>query len=424
MLTWVGVEASLCGFALCFRKRLGFLLYQICVAIAFLIALTMVQELDYTMSVYYAFALIPYIRYFKMSGTPQLLLAVYLCCATATSLVMNGVFPVVSSLIIHFIGPLVLPFVFGNVPKEELFGSLRVLAKPERLIKVALIVAAAGETVVGLMAMAQSSDGRLMLNYQCVSGCLSCTTLILAAILLEKRSSVLFSYATIIYMAGWTIASGTRGYIVLAAVVGLVVTMRNRNRHALLILALLAAMTLCIALAIYWDEIVDLVLNGMRFGESTGRRTHENMWFLNLFADLGIIRDLFGVGIGTTYSTLPGAEAAWLGIGESAYTHQVVMNANFLHNFWYMSLLSIGCVGTALFLAVFVRFAQSARRTVPKRCYALLQVFLLAYAFVLWFRWTATGGLLESAILMALISFYPHQDTDGEASMHEKRIGH
>lgn len=405
MMIWVGIEIVLSGVMLCIKSRVGFLLYQIGIAFAYLISLTMLQELDYTMSVYFAFALIPYIKYVRLSGLIPTLLAVYLSCATVVSFGLNGSFSVLSSIIIHFIGPLALPFVFANIPREIIVGNFASTMTTDKVVKAAIIAAVVGETIVGLMAISQSSDGRLMLNYQCVSGCLSCICLILVAILLERGQSIAFSYAASIYMVGWAIASGTRGYIILALVTFIVVFARNDNRHVLIITGLIVAAAICCAVALYWDQIVGFVMDQMRFGESTGRRTHENMWFMNLFASQGIFKDLFGVGIGTTYSSLPGAEAAWFGVGETLYTHQVVMGANFLHNFWFMSLLSIGIVGTALYIGTFIQFASSVRRAMPKWAYVLLLVFFFTYAVVLWFRWTATGGMLESAVLLAFIRF-------------------
>ena len=422
MMVWLYLQVALCCGMFVIRKRIGFLLYQLGTAFAYLLALTMVQELDYTMSIYYAFSLLPYIRHFRLGGLIQLLLAFYLGCDALISIVSNGIFPVASSLIVHFVGPLVLLYVFSHLTKEQIFGSESSGSNPEFTLKAFLFLVALGETVIGLIAISQSVDGRLMLNYQCVSGCLACTGIVLTAFLLEKGRSVFFSFAVVFYLAAWAIASGTRGYIVLAIVLSVFVLSRYKNIRIQVIMGCLIAAIACVVLVVYWDEVQSLVMRGMRFGESTGRRGHENIWFINLFFDQGIVKDLFGIGIGTTYSTQVGAEAAWSGIGESAYTHLVVMNANFLHNFWFMSVLAIGLVGTLLYVAVFIQFAASVKKKISRRGFTLLLVFMLTYAFVLWFRWTATGGMFESAVLAALILLYQDESERG-VSGREKCLG-
>lgn len=403
MTIWIIIQIVLSCICFFVRNRVGFLFYQLGTAFAYLVSLAMVQELDYTMSVYYAFSLLPYLRYFRIRSKSQLLLATYLALVSIYSIAINGVFPVASSLIVHFIGPLVLLYVFVNVPRERLIGSHFHDFTVEDTVKTFLILTAIGETIVGLIAISQSSDGRLMLNYQCVSGCLSCICIALVSVLLKARKSVLLSYCLLVYMVGWTTASGTRGYIVLAIIMSLFVVMRYGDTRTRIFTACIALAVVCVVTVIYWDEVTSLVMDEMRFGESTGRRDHENAWFINLFASQGPIKDLLGIGVGTTYSSQAGAEAAWFGVGESVYTHSVVMSANFLHNFWFMSVLAIGVVGTLLYVSCFIQYALLVREQLLKREYCLIIVFMLAYAFVLWYRWTATGGMLESAVLAAFL---------------------
>lgn len=57
-----------------------------------------------------------------------------------------------------------------------------------------------------------------------------------------------------------------------------------------------------------------------------------------------------------------------------------------------------------MFVALFVGFVKGlSRRTSDKKIVVLVAAFLVIYAFVIWFRWTATGGVLEAAVICSLI---------------------
>lgn len=102
------------------RKRLGFLGYQLAIAFVYLLALSFEQTLDYTMSVYFFFTVIPYINRFKAPGALGIIFALYLVFYSIVSAILNGPVQVVSMLVIHYLGPLLLVYVFCNIPEDEL----------------------------------------------------------------------------------------------------------------------------------------------------------------------------------------------------------------------------------------------------------------------------------------------------------------
>lgn len=408
MSMWIAVEGLLCLIAFIFRKKLGFIGYQVAVAAAYLVALCFELTLDYTMSVYFAFAVIPYLKYIKLPTMWEFALAIYLTASALIGILANGLFAVASLLVIHYLGPLCLVYLFCNIPQEELLP--RVFMTPRELhgyVEKVLVACMVTEAVVGLVAIATSSDGRLMLNYQCVSGCVACICIVLLAFQLRDGYHTAFCYICMVYCVGWSFVSGTRGYIVLAfaMAVAVIATQKDNRGKALLICAL--GFVVCSFVLLDSDFFINL-LTSSRMTESIGRRTYENQWFINLFESQGFVKDMLGIGIGTTFSSQEGAVAAFLGVGADDYSYRAIMSNTTLHNFWFTMTLSIGAVGTFLYTAVFVRFIRSIVRSRVQFGAArpLLIVFMVAYAFVLWYRWTATGGILESAVLCTLLALY------------------
>lgn len=387
------------------RKRLGFLGYQLAIAFIYLIALSFEQTLDYTMSVYFFFAVIPYANHFKAPGALGIIFALYFVFYSTISAMLNGPVQVISMLVIHYLGPLLLIYVFCNIPEEELLpprhrseiGSYQYIDK-------ILIAAALAETVVSMVAMALSPDGRLMLNYQCTSGCIACCCIVLVYHQIAGNHRIGLSVACMLVFLGWSFASGTRGYIVLGFGMAVFVILLLRNKSIPALLACAAMIILCVVIVLS-PETIGEIIGDSRFGETTGRRTWENQWAVNLFAEQGLLKDLFGFGIATQYSTQPDAVAAFAGVNPDVYSFNMIYANRTLHNFWYSCILSIGLVGCIMFVALFIGFVKRlSRRTPDKNIVAVVAVFLVIYAFVIWFRWTATGGVLEAAVVWSLFS--------------------
>lgn len=408
MSSWIVIEAIICSIALALKRKIGFIGYQVLIAFAYLVALCFELTLDYTMSVYFAFAVLPYIRYLRFPGPLETLLAVYLLIASVISVFMNGIVPVASVLVIHYLGPLLLVFVFSNIPSGDLFPKgINDSMDRHKYIEQILIGAMIAEAIIGAIALGISSDGRLMLNYQCVSGCISCIVICFVAYQLNGSYHLMFSTFSMGYCLFWAFISGTRGYIILAFAMALVAVAVQPASRAKIMLICCVGLVLCIVL-LSNTGIVERLFVDSRMGASTGRRTFENQWFLNIFGSQGLLKDLFGIGLGTTYLTQEGAVAAFAGTGVDAYAFNVILHNTALHNFWYMMTLSIGLVGSVLYPMTFIAFYKSVSNkfAINREAKVLLLVFMLTYAFVLWFRWTATGGVLESAVLCILLSLY------------------
>lgn len=426
MSVWIAFEGLLCLAAYFLREKLGFLGYQVAIASVYLVTLCFELTLDYTMSVYFVFAVAPYLKYFRLPTAWEFLLALYLGASALIGIMNNGFVAVISMLVIHYLGPLCLIYIYCNIPKCDLFPKS--ITSPLTLhgyIEKMLIACMLAEAVIGIIAIAVSSDGRLMLNYQCVSGCVACICIILLAFQLNDKYHVIFGYLCMAYCVGWAFLSGTRGYIVLAVSMALtVVATQNDNRNKVLI-ACTIGVVLCLFLLLNADFYSEII-SGSRMTESIGRRTYENRWFLNLFTSQGVAKDALGIGIGTKFSSQEGAVAAFYGTGVDDYAYRVIMGNTTLHNFWYTMTLGMGLAGTFLYVAVFVRFAHSClcAQIHSRNAAFLLVMFLAVYAFVLWYRWTATGGILESAVLETFLGLYQFSIDQKSNSFNSKTINH
>lgn len=400
MNIWVVLEITACLVIVPFRQKTGFLLYEFIVAGIYLLSLTMVQELDYTMSVYFAFAVFPYLNRFRVPNRAALLCILYFFIITLVSLTRNDMLKVASILVIHYLGPLILIFVFSNIERDEFFPPNTLdFADGCRCV---LLLGALFETVIGVLAISQSADGRLMLNYQCVSGCISCFSILLTLYLIKINRHVILAGCLALYFLLWAFASGTRGYIVIACVLIAFAFILLKDARARIMLILIAVLTI-VGLITFLPELIQGVVDGSRIGESVGRRTYENIWFLKFFPSLSPVNQMFGIGIGSVYGEWRGACEAMLGVGAGTWDYNVIMISAKLHNFWYSALLATGVIGMTLYIAPFFLYARSFMDLLDKRTFVLLITFMAVYAFVLWFRWTATGGILESAVLAVFV---------------------
>lgn len=401
MSIWVGIEVVACFLLLIAKRRIGFLCYQVAIAGVYLLALAMEQTLDYTMSVYFAFAVLPFVRYFGCPNVATLFPVLYFCFWTLTSVFLNGAVAVLSTLIIHYLGPLVLVYVYSHIPATEILpASMRDGGSSVSYVKKAVLLALVIETFIGILAMSMSSTGRLMLNYQCVSGCLSCVCVMLLGVVGRNGGNLPFVLLMGSVAVFWSIASGTRGYIVLSIVMFAVVCFNTLGSKKAIAVALLFCALLLICEVVLPNGIAGTFL-AERFSDSTGRRGVENRWAVNMLLGQGLLRDFFGFGLGTTLGTQPYAASAFFGVGASSYEYSAIMEASNLHNFWYSCILAVGFIGLVLYVIPLASFARN-RLTgggIPRETKLSIACFFAAYAFVLWFRWTATGGILEAGMV-------------------------
>ncbi len=74
------------------------------------------------------------------------------------------------------------------------------------------------------------------------------------------------------------------------------------------------------------------------------------------------------------------------------------------HNFWATILYSSGIVGLALVVIVYLSIISRAlKATSDPKLRIILLSFLLSYAVLLWYRWTATSGILEFAVFSYIL---------------------
>lgn len=402
-MVWVAIEIAACLTLLLLKNKTGFLCYQICIAGIYLLTLTFVHTLDETMAVYFFFAVFPFLQYLICPTKLCVFSALYIIFWILVSIINNGFLSVVSVLIVRYLGPLSFLYLYGRMPDHALLGSLGDQNHNERYVKIAVLVAIIFELAITVAALTQSSDGRLMLNFQCVAGCLACVCMLLLVYLVRNGDNVIFSLGSAFIMAFLAINSGTRGYMVLAIVLSIAVifTCFKGGKAVLLLLAFVSAIVAFIAFSSSSFSDISFI---ERFSESTGRRGAENEWAFNMLALQGPFRDLFGFGLGSNYLSQPDAIDAIRGISVDLYTRNVIIEGSGIHNFWLTCTLSLGLLGIALYIAPFVQHCFRSLQKCDRFTLIIQIVFICTYAFVLWFRWTATGGFLEACVLAYFIA--------------------
>lgn len=428
MTIWIAIEIAACLILALLRNKIGFLCYQVCIAGVYLLSLTFVHTLDVTMAVYFFFAVVPYLKFFAIPTKLCFFTALYICFWAIVSVLNNSLTAVISALVIHYLGPLSLVYLYARIPDSVLASSFGMDGFDEKYVKAVVVVVAAFELVIAILASMQSTTGRLMLNYQCVSGCLACVSMVLLVYLVRNEKNRLFSLIAAFLMAFWAINSGTRGYIVLAIALLIVVllTCFNGGKAILLLLGFAVAV-----IAIEITSPTGFLGNSLaeRFSQTTGRRDAENQWALQMLAIQGPFTDLFGFGMGSRLGSQPYALDAFDGVSISAYNKSAIIGSNNLHNFWFSCVLSLGLIGFALYVAPFIQFCLRQKGVCDKHSHLVQLMFVCTYAFVLWFRWTATGGLLESCLLAYYIAATRRKrdtelSSDGAAPTKRSYAGH
>ena len=75
------------------------------------------------------------------------------------------------------------------------------------------------------------------------------------------------------------------------------------------------------------------------------------------------------------------------------------------HNLYLTILYSAGVVGLLLVLVLYYRIMKkSLTSCTDNKMKIVIAVFLLSYAVLLWYRWSATSGILEFAVLAYILN--------------------
>lgn len=379
-----------------FRKKMNFITYELLVATIYLIALSYVQVLDVLLVIYLLFAIIPYIKYFKFNSFVQLLFALYFGTVLLFSCILHGISSAVSVFVIRYIGIIFFAFFFINyihkcITNEETTIDFYSLKDTLKLIKWFAVC----EIILTCIAFAVSGGGRLMLNYQCTVGNISIAGILLCGYCFyisdNRKNGLIFFYA--LFFTSIAILSGTRGYLIIC----IAMLMLYAILYGKKIVKFLVFMIFSMVLVLNYNTVFEKTVEITRLGESTGRRKSEDLLVWNYMFD-NPSNSLFGLGFGKPVSELYNISSLISKVSNSPYTTYILYRVNAFHNLYTTTYYSAGLIGIILLGTIFLKIINYCKiYLIDKKIYYTSLTFVLLYMFVLWFRWSATSGILEFA---------------------------
>lgn len=370
-----------------FKSKMGFVFYELLCATNYLVSLSFIQTLDITLPIYIVFALVPYLKSFKIKNFFAMSFLWYFATIMAISVLLNGIWSPLSTILIRLAGLLFFYYVYSNVEFESMHG-----------FEIAASVVC--EILLTVLGFILSPNFRLMLNFQCTVGCISTSFVLLCAYDWYKNKSMLSFVAMLIHTLIACI-SGTRGYILVCLAVTIVSIVLFSSFKQKLV----AIPVVIVGIIIEHNSIFQVFESTLRFGESTGRRNSENMFVIKLMLQSPIYNVLFGNGFGTPTKQFQAAPSIISEVADSRYTYVVLHNIDSFHNFYFTILYSAGIVGLLFVIALYCYLFKSALTSCNNRKMKIvIACYLVSYAVLLWYRWSATSGILEFVLVAYILS--------------------
>ena len=195
--------------------------------------------------------------------------------------------------------------------------------------------------------------------------------------------------------------SGTRGYLVICLALSAYYFLKYGNKTLKFLLVGVGI----IVFALQYESIIGNFLDVTRLGSSTGRRTSENLFVWYYMSSNSFINFLFGFGFGKNVGTLSNIDGLLSMVSDSEYTYYILHKVNGFHNFFATIYYSSGFVGVCLIYCIFFKILYDlCKKIKDKKMIVISCFYILLYIFMLWYRWSATSGILEFSCLAFLIS--------------------
>lgn len=394
------------GVFFAFMKRKDFLRYQLILLASFLAALTLSGELGNTMPVYAVAALVPCLLRCREYASVTLVF----CLAMGLYLLMGIIQSPVEAIttficrIAQFFG---LIFVVGGSYSEPSSRDCEKIVQAGLAIEVLL----AGYLVSnGTMAGGGDVEGiRLVANSQPITGNLAIALLPLLGYLFFRcyeynpagRLRVMFYASCFLSLC---VLSGTRGYVLMFGLCYAVLffffvwdaaTGKLKSRAPYLIISLGLTLLFCLVAA-FQKELFQLVADVLRVDDSLGIRDYENVAVIETYVGMPNINKVTGIGLGGRWADIPAfVDTVIKRFPLWARDKYLLSIGTAVHNFFSNVLVLQGALGIVLILLVagwllsHIRHASLANK--PMRVF--LYAFVVGYAAMLYFRWSADCGV-------------------------------
>lgn len=387
------------------HRRIGLIKYSILTTTLYLISLSFIQTLDNTLPLYFVFMVIPNIRFFIVKNTRELFILLYFLCVLAISIINNGIFASMSIFLIRAAGLFLFFYSFQGISASCITSELKSEKEIMQIVKL-IICSEVILLAVAIYLSFGDTSKHLMLNYQCTIGCISTGAMLLMAYFLSVSKRKKRIWIAMLIMLAITAYSGTRGYIVIVGGIFIASIVCFVNDQKKIIFSI-AAIALTLLL---WEKIYHIVFTEMRFGESTGRRDSENLFFLKSLTTSCFYNVLFGHGFGTSITKVPEFKSILSSVSDSSYTYYKMHYVSGFHNCWYTIWYSAGTFGFVFIMTLYMSLFLKARSQCKnKKVRLTVYAFLFSYFILMWFRWSATSGIFEFFILAIVMKLANHR---------------
>lgn len=382
--------------------------YEILCLAVYLSGFLIVQEFNLTLVIYEIFSIAPFVFKCRIKGIAAVFLAAVIVW-TGVSIVLYGAtgFAEVFFTRYFFLVAIVLVLSCEKKQFNIHFNANRIFWE---VVLFELLFAGI------LLATNQGSESIFVVNHQPVVGNMSICGLLIAGYLICAKHRKLFNTSKepqtasivlrIILCIILCIASGIRGYIIIAIPLGvfLLISLADsqRGRRAT---ALVSTASLLSLLTLYMistgSTVMDLLAN---LETGIGYRSSENEYFINVLKEGDLANLLLGYGIGSSGQNI--SLTAVSAAATTFFQEQHLLEATALLNVWAQYFLNVGIVGGLLIVIIYFSTFKTARRNIDDSTLrAAVILFIVLYAIMLAFRNSTSCGMTELVLVSLLILF-------------------
>ena len=391
------------------RQKSGIIRYELVVLFIFLISVTFLKSLRYSLPVYAILAVLPVI---KLQRRINLFALCYLLTTSIYLLygiLFQNTYEAIASYISRFL-QFSLLLVLLNYKDENYEKEVSHI----NLIKIATFM----EVIIDVLTYITGIRGtqiRLISGNQPVGGNIAITILPLLLyeyyLYEENRKTIKKCY---VILLPCVILSGTRGYWVLylfSSILPFIDYIKGAEeitrRQYIARLFIVSFIVVCMIVLIVFNESILYRINAIfRVGSTTGTRPKENLLALNFFNRTDLIYKLLGIGYGGAPADAPGYYEAFLEAipfswGYYGISHFLEGWGSKFHNYYSNTLLLSGLTGILLTIGMFIYGV----REICFRVYRMnryrnsLLLYWVAFFIMLYYRWSCSCGIAEMIVL-------------------------
>lgn len=408
------------------KEHRNYLIYMLSCSFVYLAALTFVRTLDVLLPIFFLVLVLPLLASARRISSATFLLIIYESCY----LIYGMLFQDTVASIVAFVSR-DWQFLFFFLCYDILLQKPNSFFERWKISRKNIVIAIVVESVLGLYLastnLARGRSLRLVADAQPITGNIAIIALPLIVSLFygeiqeegnnEKNNQTKYiRYILVLFF--WTVLSGTRGYVLIYGLTliplfySFFFEAQGLNKRAKSNRVILFAFvsTFIIWIVLFSPTLVDRAMRLLRIGAgvSTGIRKYENAAVLGFWKDASIGIKIFGIGIGGK----PGAYPEFLhqlqnqfALGMWDRAHYLNDSGAIFHNLYACILCSRGLLGIVVVFFCYVEMWNriSVCTTQSKGLRLTLHWYMVGFAVMNYYRWSATCGICELVALSCVL---------------------